>query len=434
MIYWAPLLHFYQPPTQTHWVLDKVCEESYQPLIEIFRNNPAAKATVNICAVLTEFLAQHGKSHIIKGLAELAHKGQLEFTGSAKYHPILPLIPKDEMIRQITQNYETNRRLIGSVFSPRGFFPPEMCYSRDIVGPVLETGHDWVILSGIACPADWPVNVLHHINTPTGKLILFFRDDILSNKISFRSIDASGFLMHLGALQGESKDIYIVTAMDAETFGHHIKSWEKLFLEEVYDALGEEPLKLVEQGVQQLRTLVERQRKAIALHEEVREIKVVTISDLLSLFPQGTSIEPKPSSWSSTGEDIKAGNPYPLWNSPDNEVHQLLWDHMRITVEIVKKATEIADNENSRQYADIARRLLDHALHSDQFWWASSRPNWEINLINRGLIQQHEALLNGFKAIGTCDCLSSREKREYHYREVAARDIRGHIRDRLFGL
>ena len=59
MIYWAPLLHFYQPPTQLHWVLRKVCDESYRPLVELFRSLPYAKVTVNINAVLAEMLYDH---------------------------------------------------------------------------------------------------------------------------------------------------------------------------------------------------------------------------------------------------------------------------------------------------------------------------------------------------------------------------------------
>ena len=141
MIYWVPLLHFYQPPTQLHWVLDKICNESYRPLIKIFHDNPSAKVTVNINAVLTDLLWDHGKRDIIRGLAELAEKEQLEFTGSGKYHPILPLIPQTEMKRQIIQNYQSNKRMLGNIFSTKGFFSPEMCYSQEIVKPIVESGH-----------------------------------------------------------------------------------------------------------------------------------------------------------------------------------------------------------------------------------------------------------------------------------------------------
>ncbi len=162
MIYWAPLLHFYQPPLQLHSVLKKVCEESYLPLIEVFRQYPTAKATVNICGVLTEMLWEHCFNHVIEGLAELAQNGQIEFTGSAKYHPILPLIPKSEMHRQIARNHATNRHFFGDLFDPVGFFPPEMGYSKDIVDPLLESRHQWVIVTGEACPVPWPTDVIHH--------------------------------------------------------------------------------------------------------------------------------------------------------------------------------------------------------------------------------------------------------------------------------
>ena len=208
MIYWAPLLHFYQPPTQLDWVLDKICDESYRPLIKVFRDNPSAKVTVNISAVLTELLWEHGKRDVPRWLARLAENKQLEYTGSGKYHPILPLISQHEINRQITLNHQTNRRLLGQPFSPNGFFPPEMCYSREIVKPIIESGHKWLILSGVACPAkEWPMDVIHEIVIDGERIAVFFRDDILSNKISFQGVDAAGFLDHLEQLRGGCENI-----------------------------------------------------------------------------------------------------------------------------------------------------------------------------------------------------------------------------------
>ncbi len=249
IIYWAPLLHFYQPPTQYHWILKKVCDESYRPLVNLFHELPQAKATVNICAALTELLNQHGMTDVIDGLRELAEKGQVEFTGSAKYHPVLPLIPQDERLRQIMLNYETNRQFFGESYSPQGFFPPEMCYSQDIVKPILDTGHRWLIVSGIACPTAWPTDVIHEISSDSQKLAVFFRDDIISNEISFRKLDAAGFLDRIRQLRSDHENIYVITAMDAETFGHHIKNWEKLFLEEVYETI--KPKEAIKLGVRQ---------------------------------------------------------------------------------------------------------------------------------------------------------------------------------------
>ena len=183
MIYWAPLLHFYQPPTQLHWVLRKVCNESYRPLVDLFTDLPHARVTININAVLTEMLNDHGFDDVLAGLRELAKRGQVEFTGSGKYHPVLPLIPPTEMERQISHNYKSNKRLLGEVYEPKGFFPPEMCYSRDILKPVADSGHQWIIISGVACPVAWPMNVIHQIDADGQKIAVLFRDNIPIGKV-----------------------------------------------------------------------------------------------------------------------------------------------------------------------------------------------------------------------------------------------------------
>jgi alpha-amylase/alpha-mannosidase (GH57 family) len=369
---------------------------------------------------------------VIEGLRDLAASGHLEFTDSAKYHPILPLIPSQEIKRQIVLNHQTNHMYFGDAYLPQGFFSPEMCYSRDIVKPILDTGHRWLILSGIACPATWPNDVIYEISSDGNKMPVFFRDDILSNKISFRQLDAAGFLDHLRQLRSSSqKNIYVITAMDAETFGHHIKSWEKIFLEEVYEALM--PEKPVNHGVKQLQRLVKAQKEIFRTGEIARapDIEVVTISRLLELFPTGGPVEPRPSSWSTSLDDINAGNPYPLWKSKGNPIHQLLWQHLQIAIELANKSMKMATSERAKYYANIARGLLDRAMHSDQFWWANSDSRWDVNLVNRGLMQQREVVFNAYKAIKMSD-LSEDEKLEYYYRVIASRELRSKIMDYLF--
>jgi len=440
LIYWAPLLHFYQPPTQLHWVLRKVCVESYRPLVELFTDLPYAKVTININAVLTEMLCDHGFNDVVKGFQEMAKRGQVEFTGSGKYHPILPLIPQSETERQITQNYKTNKRLIGKYYNPKGFFPPEMCYSKEILQPIAASGHQWIILSGIACPVAWPTNIIHQIDIDGTRIAVFFRDNILSNKISFHNIDAAGFIDHLRQMQKSHKgkgNTYVVTAMDAETFGHHIQNWEKIFLAKVYQSIEMDTEKPTKPGKElelspsgtaepQHGTLMESREVA-----EGKQIRAVTITDLLDIFPRGESIEPKASSWSTDGPDLDAGNPFPLWNSPNNAIHQYQWEHLDIAIALVNKAVAVAKDSTAKQYADNARTLLDAALHSDQFWWASRRPWWDPNLIHRGLTKQHEVILNAYKAISLSNC-SPKVKKDYYYRVAAARDISNRIVDEIF--
>jgi len=429
MIYWAQLLHFYQPPTQVPSMLKKICDESYRPLLQVFEEYSNARVTINFNGVLTDMLIDCGHKDVIEGLRSLAENGQLEFTGTGKYHPILPLIPKEEVKRQIDLNTQTNRRSFGKAYAPQGFFPPEMCYSQDLLQPIIKSGYRWIILSGIACPADWPMDVIYKVEREGQNLMLFFRDDVLSNGISFQDLEAKEFVAHLEEWQGKRENIYVVTAMDAETYGHHIQDWERTFLAKVYEEL-EPPAEPLEE-IKQAKALAVQHTALLTNNEAAAKIQMVTISQLIDLFPQGQTIEPKPSSWSTTADDMKAGNYYPLWQDKKNEVHHLQWEHLGICIELVNKALECADNEESRHSATIARGLLDRAEHSCQMWWASNRPMWDINLIHMGLLDQLRTVVNAYRAINKSEA-SEETKREYYYRTVAARNIRNKLEDRLF--
>jgi predicted glycosyl hydrolase (DUF1957 family) len=375
-------------------------------------------------------LWEHGHQDVVEGLKELAARGQIELTGSAKYHPILPLIPLSETEWQIKRNQATNRYYFGEWYDPKGFFPPEMAYSRDILVPIGATRHEWIILSGVACPSPWPMNRIYQVGDQRSALSVFFRDDVLSNRISFKGINGDAFLEHLRGLRSDQGDVYVITAMDAETFGHHIQHWERLFLGEVYHRLRPGNGNHLE--LQQTHPLAPQHSSLFAYAQPADvDIEVVTISDLLNHFPAGPLIEPLASSWSTTKNDLAAGNVYPLWNDPNNVIHWLQWQHLRLCLELVHKAEACAETADSRNFAGIARELLDEALHSCQFWWASKRPMWDINMVSRGLSGQTEAILNAYKAIklGRCD---EEMRSEMYYRVVATRDLAAKIRDRLY--
>jgi len=370
-----------------------------------------------------------GHRDVVDGLRSLAENGQLEFTGTGKYHPILPLIPREEVKRQIDLNIQTNRRFFGKSYAPQGFFPPETCYSRDILRPIIESGYRWIILSGIACPAEWPLDIIYRAECDGQEIAVFFRDDVLSNRISFRNIEAKEFIAHLEQWQGKRENIYVVTAMDAETYGHHIQGWERIFLARVYQEL--EPWLESTPDIKQATVLAGQHISLLTNGEAATKIQMVTLSELLDLFPRGPAIEPRPSSWSTTADDMKVGNYYPLWQDKNNEAHHLQWEHLGICIELVNKALECADNEESRRSAAIARGLLDRAEHSCQMWWASNRPMWDINLIHMGLLDQWRTVVNAYRAINKSGA-SEKTKREYYQRTVAARDIRNKLEDRLF--
>lgn len=339
------------------------------------------------------------------------------------------MIPPEEVKRQIELNQRTNTFFFGDAYKPSGFFPPEMAYSRDILPAIIGTRHRWIILSGVACPGDWPVDTVYQVEHDGQRLAVFFRDNLLSNRISFHDSGPRDFLEHLKALRGDKQNMYVVTAMDAETYGHHIQDWEQLFLAEVYEELQVRSETYAH--IEQKKVLATQHASLLQDAETAQQVQTATISELVELFSVSDVIDPKPSSWSTTAEDIDAGNPYPLWLDKDNEIHRLQWEHMHICMELCSQAMQLADNDESKRYAGIARGLLDRALQSDQFWWASRKPMWDINLIHMGLTDQWRTILNAYRAINTSGA-NGEVKRDFYYKTIVARDLRSKVIDRLF--
>ncbi len=347
--YWAPFLHFYQPPTQDVHVLKEINETCYEPLFSMLLDNPDFKCTFNINTILLDLLVDHGLTHTIDLLKKLVAKKQVEIVGSGKFHPILPLIPKQEVLHQIEMQEDDLKRTFPG-WSKGGFFPPEMAISPGIASLVAQEGYKWVLSSGIACPSEWAFNKIY--KSSDGDANLFFRDDVISNEISFKKISVDFFIEKLKILYDSTH--YIITAQDGETFGHHVKDYHKTFLE-----------------------------KAMRMAIEDEDIELVFISDLPAHFKAGGKIRPVASSWSTCQADLDYNNPYPLWNHPDNPVHRVQFKFLKNIFELVYM---LESNVATKpvQEATTARYFLDRGLHSCQFWWASARPMWSPNLILRG--------------------------------------------------
>ncbi len=405
MTHWAQLLHFYQPPTQVHSIIRKVADESYRPLLRVLHEHPNARVAVNMQGILTELLLEHGLADIVDSLRELAEKGQVEFVGSGKYHPILPLIPAGERARAIEENDEMNGRAFGDAWKPRGFFPPEMCFSEDITPAIHAAGHHWLIISGVACPVAWPIDVVHRVEAGAGSLAVLFRDDVRSNRISFRQTDPARFLEDLSRVGGAS-EAYVVTAMDAETFGHHITAWEREFLAETFNCLASQK------------------------GRGGSRVKMVLPSELVALYPAGETVRPHASSWSTSNDDIAAHDPFPLWKSPGNPLHAMQWEYVEHCAYLLTVARRYATTEEAREFADIAGDQFQPGLHSCQFWWASRRPMWSVTMIHRGFLLLNEVAFNAARAIafGTAP---DEVKREARWRLAAADRLRLEIEREL---
>jgi len=369
-IHFAFLLHIYQPPTQIAPVLKQIANESYRPILETLKKYPLARITLNINATLTEQLADYGFTDIINLIIELANRGQIEFTGSGKFHPLLPLLPEPEVIRQIKLNNETNKKFFGN-YNPRGFFPPEMAVSEEIYEPIRNMGFDWLIVSGIANTLpEFPTDFIS--THPPTSLKLVFRDDLISNDVGFDKINNVDHFASRLKYRNTNKDYYIILAMDGETFGHHVKHGIQNFLKPLFQSL-----------------------------EYRDDIQMRTVSEIIDNYPKLKEQIPKTSSWSTMSFDITQDNPFPLWLDKRNELHVELYRLIMFAttaVHLAAKYEHIMDNEKKEIYKN-ARNFLDRGLHSCTQWWGSKRPWYSPDMILRGINEILLALINAKRSL-----------------------------------
>ncbi|MHA1729765.1 MAG: hypothetical protein ACTSWY_13705 [Promethearchaeota archaeon] len=371
VVYFAFLFHIYQPPVQIPSVIKQIVKESYQPILDTLRTHPEAKLTVNINGTLTEQLNDFGYNNVIEGLSTSASRGQIEFTNSAKFHPLLPLIPEPEVIRQIELNTETNRKFFGKVYKPRGFFPPEMAVSEEIFMPIKKLGLEWVIMSGIANSIqEFPTTFIsRHSNNG---LKLLFRDDYISMDCAFDKINTVENFADRLKYKNQDHDYYVILAMDGETFGHHVKHAIKNFLIPLFDSLPHR-----------------------------NDIKICTVSEIVDKFPIGEMQIPKTSSWSTMSYDLEHNNPFPLWLDPNNDLHKEQYRFLMYALTCVHLAQKYkgAMDKSQKDIFNNARNFLDRGIHSCQQWWASKRPWYSPDMILRGLNEILLATVNAKRSI-----------------------------------
>lgn len=481
---WACFLHFYQPPTQKKYWIDRITDESYRRIIKGLLENPTAKITLNINSILCELWEECGHTDVLDGLKALVERGQVELTGSAKFHPLLPKLPKEMVVRQILLNEITLNKYFGVVGPAtrnlkfeilnlksnsndsnvsniencdnsnsiqnsncklkipmlRGFFPPEMAYNRYLAQIVADLGYEWIIAEELSLGKPVDYSKIYSVegltlkgSDPKSGLKIFFRDRAFSYKIlagylgteklfvdelkvrfplSYKEIQDSNVkgdsgIAHApqndvilasdeGARPESVSDLYLLTAMDGETFGHHRPGMERL----LFDLF------------------------------KIPEIQMVHISDLPRLFPKRESVETKPSTWALMEHEIELNLPFARWDDPENEVHKLQWELTDLAIETVKdfslRHPDPAQPEkdlNSRDSSgrtpqndeNDAQNLLDRALHSDQYWWASAKPWWSIEYIERGA----KELLEAVRAAGNRSAEQKAQELYYKILETA---------------
>jgi hypothetical protein len=160
-IYHALGLHMHQPPGNLRLLIDSNAWEAEQiircyerPARFALQYRDVAHLHIGFSGVLLEQLLDPKNvdryRHILdipEMLARYAEADNIELIGMGYFHPIFPLIPRADWAEQLDRGLSIMERAFGRV--PRGFWPPEMAFSMEMIPALVDAGYDYVVVDGV---------------------------------------------------------------------------------------------------------------------------------------------------------------------------------------------------------------------------------------------------------------------------------------------
>lgn len=346
-IVWINFLHLYQPSNSKEYNIKEAIEKSYFRIIRSLEENPDIKFNININGCLLSSMEDLGYDNFISRINKLVKRKQIELTGTACYHPILPLIPEKEVKLQIKENEEILQKHFGKNFKPSGFFLPELAYSAKVAKIVKSMGYKWIILDEIAIDGKIKEHDFNQVYYDKNSgLEVVIRSRKISNNYVPNAINDIN--------QKCSKDFkssVIITATDGELYGLRYIDQTAIF---------EKLLKL-------------------------NNLQTITVSEFIKQNKKSiVSIKPLSHSWATSEKELKMGQYFNLWKEETNKIQKKLWQLANLAHDTVEKY-----KKDDNYY--WARWHLVRGLASCTFWWASAKDfrlfgpiSWSPDEIEKG--------------------------------------------------
>ncbi|MFA5644283.1 MAG: phosphotransferase [Patescibacteria group bacterium] len=321
---WINFLHCYQPANSDAYKIKEASDLSYKRIIEVLEKNPNSKFTINISACLVSRLVELKYLDLIERINVLIDKGQIELTGSASYHALLPLLKENEIVWQIKEN-ETILKKYFPKAKLKGFFLPEMAYSPETAQIVKKLGYSWLILDEISYQNKKKLDPEKVYLDKNSGLKVIFRSRKFSNCYVPDEI-----IKFLEKNKNHDKKV-IISGTDGELYGLRHQDLGKK-LEEVL---------------------------------AIKEIKTTLISKYIAGFKNPEKINIRKSNWESNEKNLREKQPYHLWHDKKNEIHMKLWKLANMSINLGSKYRKDENYNWSRWH-------LVRGLASCTFWWASA--------------------------------------------------------------
>lgn len=281
--------------------------------------------TFNITGSLLLQLEQLKAYEFFDLVKELIGEKKIEIITSALYHPLIPITPKDVVARQIENNSEVLRRLLG-VQEVLGFFPPELAVNSEYLK--LIDGR-YIVVDETALK--YRGKMRNALVLYEGKYLLLNNRHVCDLLRGYPALLTAERVMNLIQKNCDEKGL-LITANDAELFGHHYAER----LEVLSDLL------------------------------DTNEITYLKVSEAVTLFRKSVPVVSKV--FDSTWQDSRG---FRLWNA---NVLQKKYLHL------LQMVYELTHHHLDHEAEDF----LDQAYSSCYLYWLSNWPWWHPDFVGKG--------------------------------------------------
>jgi 4-alpha-glucanotransferase len=154
-------LHMHQPPGNLRllieanpWEAEQIIRCYERPLRYAAQYRDVGRLHIGFSGVLLEQLLDpdivdryRRILDIPEMLGRYREADTIELIGMGYYHPVFPLIPRADWPEQLERGLAIMEQAFGR--TPRGFWPPEMAFTMEMIPVLVDAGYEYVVVDGV---------------------------------------------------------------------------------------------------------------------------------------------------------------------------------------------------------------------------------------------------------------------------------------------
>jgi len=344
-ILWSNIIDFYQAPNINRSEFERIVNKSYIPVLKIFEQNPKLSTTINLPGSTIELLIKTGFGKLIYTIAALAEKGQIDFTMTPNYQPLIPLLDDEDIDRQVITHNKICERYFGIYYKPQGFYSPALAHSQKVSKAGARFSLKWIAVDETVLGRKNYQSLF--MDKSAGGILLMpvHRETSYRLNGSFKTgiVPKSSSEFVQGLIKFASNNHkYVITVSNAQSFG--------------YDHSARQGL---------LRSLFRENR-----------LKAVPVTHIRKHIKRKEFVKPIESSSETLINGSNRKKPFMLWSNDKNPVINSLWRIYNLAVTEVKNGGVKGDSQyiRARDMLDFASGSINWSMSSCWPWWNKNYP------------------------------------------------------------